>query len=134
MSAFTDQGKEICQNNATAQNVERGTLGKQIQSPSCMLITSAFRKCGVYPFSRETISQDLIKPLPVVNPTNENTSAQDMSLDQRSIAAHPMNVDHGLIGGTDSTAESESQSTKVITEVHTSILETGVRIITDLKS
>ena len=44
-----------------------------------------------------------------------------------------MNVDHGLIGGTDSTAESESQSTKVITEVQTSILETGVRIFADLK-
>ena len=44
-----------------------------------------------------------------------------------------MNVDHGLVRGTDSTADSESQSTKVITEGQTSILETGVRIIADLK-
>ena len=97
------------------------------------LITSAFRKCGVYPFSRETISQDLIKPSPVVTPINETTSARDTTLDLRSIAAHPMNVDHGVIGGTDSNAESESQSTKGITEGQTSIPETGVRIIADLQ-
>ena len=88
-------------------------------------ITSAFRKCGVYLFSRETISQDLIKPSPIVNPTNENTSTRDMTLEQGSIVAHPMNVDHGLVRGTD--------STKVITEGQTSILETGVRIFADLK-
>ena len=42
-----------------------------------------------------------------------------------------MNVDHGLIGETDSTAESKSQSTKVITEGQTSIPETGIQIIAD---
>ena len=95
------------------------------------LIISAFRKCGVYPFSRDTISHDLIKPSPVFTPANGNTSARDTPL--RSTVENPKKMDPGMIGGTDSTAESESQNTKGVTEGQTSIPETGVRIIADLQ-